>query len=223
MATVTGVSWLVRSRGKGVSTGVTTLVLAIAVGLATAAPTFAALPTPISAVTAKTYLGSLTVGPENNSPAFDRSLFPTWDMISGNCDTRGIVLIRDGTDVITDSSCRAISGDWLSPYDGLTTTVASDLDIDHIVPLKEAWVSGARLWTTRQREAFANDLTRPQLVAITDNAKQSKGDQDPATWVPMLPSFVCTYVRAYIQVKHFYNLSVDPAEKVALVQYLETC
>ncbi|KAG0351211.1 hypothetical protein BGX24_007913 [Mortierella sp. AD032] len=87
MATVTGVSWLVRSRGKGVSTGVTTLVLAIVVGLTTAAPTFAALPTPISAVTAKTYLGSLTVSPENNSPAFDRSLFPIWDIISSNCDT----------------------------------------------------------------------------------------------------------------------------------------
>ncbi|KAG6868896.1 hypothetical protein C0993_008194 [Termitomyces sp. T159_Od127] len=139
-----------------------------AVSLSVASVAFAALPTPISVATAKTYLSELTVEIPSNSPLYSRSLFPTWDTVSGACDTRETVLKRDGTNVITDSSCRAISGNWISPYDDVATTLASDLDIDHVIPLKEAWISGARFWTTAQREAFANDLTRPQLVAVTD-------------------------------------------------------
>ncbi|KAG6843915.1 hypothetical protein H0H93_016821, partial [Arthromyces matolae] len=120
---------------------------------------------------------TVTVATPSNSPAYARDLFPTWDIISGTCDTRETVLKRDGTNVVVDSSCKATSGNWVSPYDGVATTLASDLDIDHLVPLKEAWISGARDWTTAQREAFANDLTRPQLVAVTDNLNESKGDQ----------------------------------------------
>jgi len=94
---------------------------------------------------------------------------------------------------------------------------------DHVVPLKEAWISGARSWTAAQREAFANDLTRPQLVAVTDNLNQAKGDKDVAKWVPPLASFVCTYVRAWVTVKHYYSLTIDSAEKTALTDYLANC
>ncbi|CAE6460994.1 unnamed protein product [Rhizoctonia solani] len=196
--------------------------------LASAAPlTFStskrALPTPVNIATAKTYLSQLTVAAESNSPAYARDLFPTWDTISGTCDTRETVLKRDGTGVLTDSACTSTSGTWLSPYDGATWTAASDLDIDHIVPLKEAWVSGARTWTTARREAFANDVTRPQLLAVTDNVNQSKGDKDPAEWMPPLASYHCTYVRAWITVKYYYGLTVDSAEKTALSGYLSSC
>ncbi|KXN89533.1 hypothetical protein AN958_05559 [Leucoagaricus sp. SymC.cos] len=179
-----------------------------------------ALPTPIAASTAKTYLSELTIADPSNSPAYSRDRFKTWDIISGNCDTRETVLKRDGMDVVTDSSCKAISGHWVSPYDGVATDLASDLDIDHLVPLKEAWISGARSWTDAQREAFANDLTRPQLVAVTDNLNESK---DIAEWVPPLASFRCTYARAWVQVKHYYNLSVDSAEKAAISSFLSGC
>ncbi|KAI0791317.1 hypothetical protein C8Q75DRAFT_72047 [Abortiporus biennis] len=193
-----------------------------------AAPVFVplsrrALPTPIAASTARTYLSELTVATDSNSPAYARDLFKTWDTISGNCDTRETVLKRDGTSVVTDSSCKPTSGNWVSPYDDVPTTNPSDLDIDHLVPLKEAWLSGARDWTAAQREAFANDLTRPQLVAVTDNLNQSKGDKDVANWVPPLTSFRCTYVRAWVQVKHYYDLTIDSAEKTALQNYLASC
>ncbi|KAF7314732.1 hypothetical protein MKEN_00947200 [Mycena kentingensis (nom. inval.)] len=168
-----------------------------------------ALPTPVSVATAKTYLSELVVAADSNSPAYDRDLFKTWDIISGTCDTRETVLKRDGTNVVTSTACAATSGNWVSPYDGVPTTLSSDLDIDHVVPLKEAWVSGARLWTAAQRESFANDLTRPQLVAVTDNLNQSKGDRDPA--------------QAWIHVKHFYALTVDSAEKAALTTYINAC
>ncbi|KAF9445787.1 hypothetical protein P691DRAFT_830626 [Macrolepiota fuliginosa MF-IS2] len=179
-----------------------------------------ALPTPIAVSTAKTYLSELVVAVDSNVPAYERSLFKTWDIISGTCDTRETVLKRDGTSVVTDSSCAATSGSWVSPYDGVPTNLASDLDIDHLVPLKEAWVSGARDWTAAQREAFANDLTRPQLVAVTDNLNESK---DIANWIPPLSSYVCTYARAWVQVKHFYGLTIDSAEKTAISGILAGC
>ncbi len=92
-----------------------------------------------------------------------------------------------------------------------------------MVPLAEAWDSGAGSWTTSRRQAFANDLTRPQLIAVTDNVNQSKGDQDPATWMPSRTAYRCTYVRAWVQVKYYYDLAVDSAEKSALQGYLNNC
>jgi hypothetical protein len=133
------------------------------------------LPTPVSIATARTYLSQLTVEAESNSPAYDRDLFNHWITISGTCNTRETVLKRDGSGVVTSSACASTSGSWYSDYDGLTFTVASELDIDHLVPLvnlspaddtkdhgltpfqKEAWVSGARTWTDVRREQFANE------------------------------------------------------------------
>ncbi|KAJ3577037.1 hypothetical protein NP233_g48 [Leucocoprinus birnbaumii] len=182
-----------------------------------------ALPTPIAASTARTYLSQLTVATDSNSPAYDRDLFKTWDTISGSCDTRETVLKRDGTSVVTNSDCSAASGKWVSPYDGVTTTDASSFDIDHLVPLKEAWVSGARSWTSAQREAFANDLTRPQLLAVSASSNRSKGDKDIAEWLPPLASYHCIYTRAWVQVKHQYGLTVDSAEKAAISSILSGC
>ncbi|MEV0484564.1 HNH endonuclease family protein [Streptomyces sp. NPDC050508] len=182
----------------------------------------AALPTPVSAATARTYLASLTVATEVRT-GYDRDLFPTWITISGTCNTREYILKRDGTNVVTNSACTATSGSWYSVYDGATWTAASDLDIDHLVPLAEAWDSGARNWTTAARQGFANDITRPQLIAVTDNVNQSKSDQDPAEWMPPLTSYACTYVRAWVQVKYYYDLSVDTAEKAKLTSVLSGC
>ncbi|TRM66633.1 hypothetical protein BD626DRAFT_581525 [Schizophyllum amplum] len=181
------------------------------------------LPNVISAATARSYLSSLTVAAESNSPAYDRDLFPTWITSEGKCNTREYILRRDATTVTEGSDCYPTSGTWTSAYDGVKTTLPSDLDIDHIVPLKEAWVSGARTWTTAQRQGLANDVTRPQLIAVTDNLNQSKGDKDIAEWVPPLKSYVCTYVRAWVQVKHYYDLTVDSAEKTAISKYLADC
>ena len=115
------------------------------------------LPTPIAPSTAKSYLSQLTVAVESNTPAYSRDRFKTWDTISGTCDTREYVLKRDGSNVVTASDCSATSGSWYSDYDGATWTASSDVDIDHLVPLKEAWISGAREWSDAQRETFANE------------------------------------------------------------------
>ncbi|MFJ6432111.1 HNH endonuclease family protein [Streptomyces sp. NPDC091416] len=197
--------------------------LAATTGLLTAPSAQAAMPTPVSASTARTYLSELTVKAEGSSTGYSRDKFPHWITQSGACNTREVVLKRDGTNVSQDSSCAAVSGSWYSQYDGATWTAASDLDIDHMVPLAEAWRSGASSWTTAQRQALANDLTRPQLIAVTDNVNQSKSDQDPATWLPSRAAYKCTYVRAWVHVKHYYDLSVDSAEKSALQSALSGC
>ncbi|GGW75035.1 HNH endonuclease family protein [Streptomyces griseoloalbus] len=196
--------------------------LIASIGLFNGPAASAALPTPVSASTARSYLATLPVRTEDRT-GYNRDLFPHWITVSGACNTRETVLKRDGSNVQTDSSCYATSGSWYSPYDGATWTAASDVDIDHLVPLAEAWDSGAGAWTTSRRQAFANDLTRPQLLAVTDNVNQSKGDQDPATWMPSRTAYRCTYVRAWVQVKYYYGLSVDSAEKTALQNHLAGC
>ncbi|MDI5963771.1 HNH endonuclease family protein [Streptantibioticus silvisoli] len=198
--------------------------LALAAGglLATGTPASAALPVTIAASTARTYLSELTVADESHASTYERSLFPTWITISGTCDTRETIIERDGTGVVTNSACTATSGKWTSPYDGVTTTDASTFDIDHLVPLSEAWDSGAWAWTTAQRQAYANDVTRPQLLAVSASSNRSKGDDDPAEWLPQT-SYQCTYARAWVQVKHYYGLTVDSAEKSALYGVLDNC
>ncbi|MFE3139558.1 HNH endonuclease family protein [Streptomyces scopuliridis] len=200
-----------------------TAALAAATTLLTAPTAQAAMPTPVSAATARSYLSQLTVQAEGSSTGYSRDLFPHWITQSGACNTREVVLKRDGSNVQQDSSCAAVSGTWYSEYDGVTWSAASDVDIDHMVPLSEAWKSGANSWSTAQRQAFANDLTRPQLIAVTDNVNQSKGDKDPAKWMPPRAAYKCTYVRAWVQVKYYYNLKVDSAEKSALQSTLNGC
>ncbi|MEU4495494.1 HNH endonuclease family protein [Streptomyces sp. NBC_00210] len=200
-----------------------TSALAVTGLLATAPTAQASPPTPVSAATARTYLAGLTVSPEGSSTGYSRDKFPHWITQSGACNTREVVLKRDGKNVVQDSSCAAVSGSWFSEYDGATWTAAADLDIDHMVPLSEAWKSGASSWTTAKRQSFANDLTRPQLIAVTDNVNQAKGDKDPAEWLPSRTSYRCMYARMWVDVKHYYALTVDSAEKSALQGILNGC
>ncbi|MEU7866910.1 HNH endonuclease family protein [Dactylosporangium sp. NPDC049140] len=190
---------------------------------ALAGPAGATPPGIPSKATAQTQLNALTVASEGSMSGYSRDQFPHWITISGSCDTRETVLKRDGTSVVTSSACAATSGRWYSPYDGATWTASGDVDIDHVVPLAEAWRSGASAWTTARRQSFANDLTHPQLIAVTDNVNQSKGDQDPSTWQPPLTSYRCTYARMWISVKYTYGLKLQSAEKTALQSMLNAC
>ncbi|KAK0119817.1 hypothetical protein ONS95_011249 [Cadophora gregata] len=176
-----------------------------------------------STAEAKSALAGLTVAAQGPQTGYSRDLFPTWITVSGTCNTRETVLKRDGTNVVTDSACASTSGSWYSPYDGATWTAASDVDIDHMVPLSNAWKSGAAAWTTAQRQAFANDLTNPQLLAVTDNVNQAKSDSGPEDWKPPLTSYYCTYAKMYTKVKSVYKLTVTTAEKAALTSMLNTC
>ncbi|HJQ46674.1 MAG TPA: HNH endonuclease family protein [Amycolatopsis sp.] len=176
-----------------------------------------------SAASARSELADLVVKPRTGMGGYSREKFPHWATVSGECDTRETVLKRDGQDVVTDAQCRPTSGTWRSPYDGGTWTKASEVDIDHTVPLGQAWESGAASWTTEGRKAFANDLTRPQLRAVTDNVNQAKSDKAPDEWRPPLQSDWCIYATDWITVKHYYQLTVTDAEKAALTDMLTRC
>lgn len=200
------------------------VVAAIVVSLAlTAVPAQAWPPNIPSYSTAVSRLNALTVQAESHHSSYDRDLFPHWITITGSCNTREQVLKRDGSNVVVNSSCYPTSGSWYSPYDGATWTNPSDVDIDHMVPLAEAWSSGAWAWSTSKRQTYANDLGGPELWAVTDDVNQAKGDKDPAQWQPPRSSFRCTYAKAWIQVKWYYSLSIDSAEKSALNGMLATC
>ncbi|MEU8158833.1 HNH endonuclease family protein [Micromonospora parva] len=215
----------VSARSPRITRYAATVVLAAVAALVgvSAQPASATPPGIPSKATAQSQLNALTVATQGSTSGYSRDLFPHWITISGSCNTREQVLKRDGTSVVVDSACAATSGRWYSPYDGATWTAASDVDIDHVVPLAEAWRSGANSWTTSRRQSFANDLTRPQLIAVTDNVNQSKGDQDPSTWQPSLSSYRCTYSKMWITVKYNWGLTLQSSEKSALQSMLNTC
>ncbi|GAA1906637.1 HNH endonuclease family protein [Streptomyces sodiiphilus] len=184
-------------------------------------PAHAAPPNIPSKSVAQSELNALRVAAEGPMTGYSRSLFPHWRS-SGGCTTRQTVLRRDGRNVVVDSNCQPTSGTWYSPFDGVTLTSASQVDIDHHVPLAEAWRSGAASWTTDRRREFANDLTWPQLIAVSASSNRSKGDQDPKDWQP-ISSFRCEYGKMWIRTKHRWELSVDSGEKSALQSMLNTC
>ncbi|MEU7406731.1 HNH endonuclease family protein [Streptomyces sp. NPDC044948] len=181
----------------------------------------ATLPGVPSAEQARTELAGLTVAAHGSMSGYSRAKFPHWIAQGGSCGTREAVLERDGSGVQRDEECRAVSGKWVSVYDDKTFTDASDLD--HTVPLATAWRSGAADWTQDERKKFANDLTHPQLLAVSAATNRSKGDQGPDEWRPPAKTYWCTYARSWILVKAEYELSVTGAEKNMLTDMLDTC
>jgi hypothetical protein len=167
----------------------------------------------------------LRIEPERDG-GYDRDLFADWyDADRDGCNTRKEVLIAESLDPVTIGPKCAISGGrWFSIYDNVETTDASKFDIDHMVPLKEAWDSGAWNWNADQRKAFANDLDQPFfLIAVTGSSNSKKGADDPAEWMPPNASYHCEYVRIWIEIKRAWDLSVDQAEHDYLAQKLASC
>lgn len=175
-----------------------------------------------SAKSATAALAKLSVASSGSMKGYSRAKFPTWRKTGSNCDTRDSVLKRDGTHVKL-SGCNVVGGTWTSPYDGLVLTSPRKVDIDHLVPLADAWRSGAANWTTAKREDFANDLDHPQLLAVSLTSNRAKGDQDPSTWRPKQTSAWCEYAKDWITVKSAWKLTVTSAEKSALTDMLEKC
>ncbi|MGW7444960.1 HNH endonuclease family protein [Kitasatospora sp. NPDC054795] len=178
-------------------------------------------PPPLDVVRAE--LNELAVQAPHSMAGYSRAEFPHWKIKYGTCDTREVVLARDGQDVVQDDQCRAVSGTWESPYDHKVFTDARQLDVDHVVPLANAWRSGADTWTRATREQFANDTQRSQLVAVSAASNRAKADKGPEAWRPPAHDFWCTYSRAWTSVKHAYDLNVTESEKAALVEMLDTC
>jgi hypothetical protein len=198
------------------------LVLAVLAGV-----TLSASPAAAATVSSplRTAAADLPVATEQRT-GYSRSLFTLWTDADGDgCNTRYEVLIAEAVTAPTvGSGCTLTGGRWCSYYDSACWTAPADLDIDHLVPLAEAWDSGASKWTAKQRETYANGLGDDRdLVAVTDNVNQAKSDQDPAEWMPPQSSATCRYLGEWVAVKLRWRLTVDSAEKSALTRYANGC
>ena len=199
---------------------------------ATAPATAAGAPPPPPIEDALSMLEGLTVAPSGSMAGYSREEFPHWASEAashgwtepdGSCDVRDAALIRDGEGVEIDDDCSITAGTWLDPYTGRTLTDSSEVDIDHVVPLANAWRSGASSagWSTVDREAYAND---PKvLLSADDGANQIKGDKGPEAWKPPNRDYWCEYSRRWIWIKSDWQLTINPAEDSALRQMLGTC
>lgn len=157
-------------------------------------------------------LASITVEPEHARSGYSRELFPHWDDVDHDgCDTRCEVL----------SAQRRSDGTWLSEWDGYVTSNTSELQVDHVVALAEAWDSGADRWTAAQRDEFA-DYT-PNLLAVTASENLRKGDRDASEWFPARSEANCLWSSTVVRVKAKWSLSIDQAEHDALANLLSTC
>jgi hypothetical protein len=161
---------------------------------------------------------------EDKTTRYNRSLFKHWiDADKDGCNTRAEVLIEEA--VVKPKigpKCKLNGGKWLSSYDGKTITNASQLDVDHLVPLAEAWRSGAWKWSAAQRQAYANDLDNSEaLIAVTLTTNRSKGDKDPSLWMPSVDQ--CTYIQSWISIKIKYSLTTDAKESAFIEGILASC
>jgi hypothetical protein len=199
------------------------VLVAVLGTLAQSSPSSAATAAPTATtVTVRQLVGALPVRAESYSTTYQRTYFKHWTDANGDCqDTRAEVLIAESRVAPTFTSsrrCTVARGRWVSPWELATWTYPSDVDIDHVVALKEAWESGARAWGPINRERFANDLGHPwTLEAVTDNVNQSKSDRDPSQWLPPAAAVRCSYVAKWAGVKYRWKLSVDPNERTAML------
>ncbi|MGW1143637.1 HNH endonuclease family protein [Streptomyces sp. NPDC002454] len=172
-------------------------------------------------------IGRLPVADEDRN-GYKRTSFKHWNPganASDGCNTRQEVLIAEAVAAPTvGPGCSLTGGEWSSYYDETHVTVAGSLDIDHLVPLAEAWDSGASGWTAARREAYANDLGTPvSLVAVTARSNRSKADKDPAEWLPPAYSALCRYASEWVATKLRWGLAVDETERHRLYVLAADC
>jgi hypothetical protein len=173
-------------------------------------------------------LNSLEVKGRAAKTGYARSQFPHWsDPDRNGCDARNDSLKRDLTQISFKTGtrdCKVLTGQLLDPFSGKVITFSSsksNIDIDHVVALSNAWQTGAAYFDKTKRAAIANDPLN--LIAVDAKLNRQKGDGDAATWLPPLKSYRCDYVARQIAVKAKYGLWVTQPEKGAIIKLLEMC
>ncbi|MFF0773196.1 HNH endonuclease family protein [Nonomuraea wenchangensis] len=181
---------------------------------------------------ARKKLAKLQVKGRAPRTGFDRDKFgPSWaDVDRNGCDTRNDILKRDLEDETFKSGthdCIVLTGTLKDPYSGKTIKfkrgqdTSTAVQIDHLIPLSDAWQKGAQQWSATKRKEFAND---PLNLQATDGPLNGqKSDSDAATWLPPLKSYRCTYIARQIDVKAKYDVWVTAAEKSAMEGILDDC
>lgn len=157
---------------------------------------------------------------------YERKFYQHWIDEDRDCqNARQEVLIAESEDPViyrTNKDCIVERGVWQDPYSGLKFTDPSDLDIDHLVPLKEAHESGGFAWDSEIRREYANYLADPNhLIAVSKNLNRQKGASDPAEWLPPNQDFRQSYAKAWVDVKIKWGLTADKNELKILQALLD--
>lgn len=171
-------------------------------------------------------LDSLSVASKTSNQKYERSMFGSGWTTKDGCDTRNIILYRDLTDATISSDCLVMSGVLIDPYSSETInfkrgTTSSQVQIDHVVALSDAWLSGAENLPTETRVQFANDPL--ELLAVSAKQNQAKSGSDASKWLPPNKSYQCTYVARQIDIKAKYKLTLSSAEKDIMNKVLSGC
>lgn len=183
-------------------------------------------------------LNGIVIAPELDGSSYNRKTdFGDWKDADGDGqDTRQEVLAAESLVPVTWSADgkKVVAGLWYDPFAGMTFTAPlvvkpsgrkyAIVQIDHIVPLKEAFESGAKNWTKAKRVLYANGLANPgHLLAVHGPTNASKGQKDPGEWLPPNKKFHCAYVRMWTRIKIKWDLTMDQAEADAIRAELGTC
>ena len=163
-------------------------------------------------------------------PSYDRDLyFGSWIDEDGDCqNTRAEVLLIESLSSVSfrdNSSCTVDSGEWYDPYTDSTFYFASDVDIDHFVPLYDAFYSGAYLWPEYKRIEYSNDLYvfEHHLIAVDKGENRSKGKKPPHEWMPPNSDYHCEYASNWITIKYLWELTVTTQEYNFLQNLIQNC
>lgn len=184
------------------------------------------LPSDVQAMVA--ILDGLSVAERGSEIEYDRSDWRHWVDTDRDCqNTRAEALIAESLATVTfasDEECRVTGGEWLGPWSGEVFTDAGDVDIDHHVPLGHAHESGGWDWDKERKRAYANDLSHPASLQVTQSSlNRSKGKQPPDEWRPEDTAGWCRYASDWVSVKAQWELTVSRAEVEALKEMLGTC
>ena len=177
----------------------------------------------------RTILGvalALLVTPAYAIDPYKRSDYGKWERPPGSClDTRHQVLIAESVGPVTlevrpNGTCRVTRGIWFGPFSNTILTDPKNIQIVHMVPLKEAHFSGAHAWPEIKKRQYYNDQSNPDhLLAAQRSLNRIKSAKDPAKWMP--PANRCEYLRRWTTIKARWGLSMDAAEKAAIKKIRE--
>ena len=165
--------------------------------------------------------------PRTSPLTYHRSLYGGWLDADNDCqNTRHEVLIAESrvTASLDETGCFVVAGEWYDPYLDSLITDPSVIDIDHFIPLAEVHRSGGAKWDDRARYSFGNDLSeRGVLIPVSASANRSKGDRDPANWLPPNTAYHCQYVKRWVALKETWRLTMDYAERQAIIDIQDDC
>ena len=163
-----------------------------------------------------------------NTPKYYREDWNTWIDEDGDCqNTRHENLILESSIAVSftnQSYCYVDSGQWFDPYNGQFIFSASELDVDHFIPLYNAHLSGAWSWNIEKKTEFANSLEDPDmLIAVKSITNREKSAFAPDYWKPPNQKYWCEYAYDWIRIKYEWELTVTQSEWNALVEMISTC